>query len=408
MGYPIPGACVRIPLKKPPIAIVTGANHPTALGAGRALHQAGARVLGVTTRSTDPPIYSKVWNELHIVPGDMDSWVNKVRELGERAGHPVFLLPTQDRLVEEFSLRRAELGENIRVTFPPHSVVELMLDKTRFHAWAAERGLPVPDSYVVRSTDEMRAALGKIQYPAILKPLYRTPEWDRASPKHKAYKLQAANDVDKIPLELFALADAYIVSRWIEGPDSAVHFCLAFCGEPGQVQAASTGQKLLQFPRQTGSTAICRGTESEELLALTAEVFRQAEFLGLGSLEVKYDGDGRPWITEPTVGRPNLQSYSVFARGENFYAMAMDRALGLQTDRRIAKRKNVVWIEERHLFEVFRSGTTDPIPWGLIVSELARIRRVSAAYWCWWDPMPAVRLAGSIAGRAWRKVVAPF
>jgi len=240
-----------------PIAIVTGANHPTGLGAGRALFRAGASVLGLTGLPMAPPVHSRVWRELHVVQGDLDSWVERVRELGDRAGRPVFLLPTSDRLVEEFSRRRAALGDNIRLTLPPHATVELMLDKTRFYAWAKERSLPVPESVVIQSGERLRQVLSRIEYPVILKPLLRTAAWNRASPTHKAYKLLRASDLDRIPFALFEVAPAYLVSRWIEGPDSAVHYCLAHCARAGEIDVAATGRKLLQYPRQTGSTAIC-------------------------------------------------------------------------------------------------------------------------------------------------------
>ena len=384
-----------------PLAIVTDANHPTGLGAGRALFQAGVTVIGLTPPSTASTLRSRAWHELHVVNGGNDAWVEKIRELSARAGRPVFLMPASDRLVEVLSLRRDDLGENVRLTLPPHPVVELMLDKTRFYEWAAKRGFPVPESRAVQSPEELREALARSQYPLVIKPLWRTEEWNRVSPTHKAYKLNAARDLERIPFPLFDFAPAYLVSRWIEGPDDAVHYCLAYCTESGRIDAASTGRKLLQHPRFAGSTAICVGTDNLELTALTADLFRELAFVGMGSLELKYDLDGKPWITEPTVGRPNLQSYSAFAQRENLYARALEHALGTAPPSARKRKRNVVWVQEAYLLRLARARTGSPVPWGLIVRTLFSVRRVSGAYGSWWDPAPLVALIWSTARSTW-------
>lgn len=388
----------------PPIAIITDAGHPTALGAGRALYRAGATVLGLTAPSTDPPVHSRVWRELHVVQGGDDAWLEAVRGLAIRAGRPVYLLPSSDQLVEVFSRRRNELGDKVRLTLPQHPIVDLMLDKTRFYAWAAARGLPVPESVVTHSADALNGALANIQYPVVVKPLVRTAEWNKVSPGQKAFKLYRAGDLERIRFPLFAVAPAYLVSRWIEGPDDAVHYCLAFCAQPGRIESAATGRKLLQFPRETGSTAICVGTSNDELLELTADLFRQTSFVGLGSLEVKYDEDGRPWITEPTVGRPNLQSYSAFAQGVDLYALALNHALGRPSRSPARRKRNVVWFQEAFIIQIAKRTNDQPLPWRLVVGTLLKVRRVSGAYSSWWDPAPLVHLVKSTLAHVWRRI----
>jgi len=143
---------------------------------------------------------------------------------------------------------------------------------------------------------------------------------------------------------------------------------------------------------------------NDELEALTAAVFRQTSFIGLGSLEVKYDHAGKPWITEPTVGRPNLQSYSAFAQGENIYARALEQALGVTLRARISRRRNVVWVQEWYLLQIAAGRNGEPIPWRLILRALLTVRWISGAYGAWWDPAPAAHLLKSLLAQAWRSV----
>jgi D-aspartate ligase len=387
------------------ITVVTGADHPTGLGSGRALTRAGARVIGVTRSPSAAPCRSRVWRPLHPLGEESVGWIEGLADLGATLEQPAFLLPTQDHVVADLSRQRAELTEFYRFVLPPDDVVQTFLDKTRFYEWARHFDLPLPASRIVHSEAELRAALHDMPLPVILKPLYRTPAWNRMSPVEKAMRFDAASELDRIRFDLFAAAPALIVSHWIEGPDSSVHYCLAYCERPGEIRASFTGRKLLQYPRQTGSTAICVGTENGEVREIAEETFRHSRFEGIGSVEVKYGADGRPYITEPTVGRPNLQSYSAVAAGCNLHALAMAHALGLEWHSPKRGRRNCWWIEEGAVLELVTSRSGQSVPWSLLGREALRARRIAGAYWVWWDPAPAASLIAHKARRWFRRVL---
>jgi D-aspartate ligase len=377
-----------------PVAVVTGADHPTGLGSGRALFRTGARVIGMTRSTSAPSCHSRVWQPLHqLRPNAGEDWIAALLGVGRGLDAPAFLLPTQDQLVADVSRRRAELNEFFRFNMPTDEIVQTFLDKTRFWDWAQQYDLPLPASRVAHDEAELRAAIRDMPFPVILKPLYRTAAWSRYSPVDKAIRLDSAADMDRIKFDLFAAAPALILSQWIDGPDSAVHYCLAYC-ERGVMRASYTGRKLLQYPRQTGSTAICVGTNNGEVREIAEETFRQARFEGLGSVEVKYGGDGRPYITEPTVGRPNLQSYSAVAAGCNLHAMALAHALGIELPSPASRRRNCWWVEEGAVLELATSSSDQPVPWRLLGREIVRARRIGGAYWTWWDPGPAAAMMG--------------
>lgn len=382
-----------------PVAIVTGADHPTGLGSGRALRAAGARVLGVTGLPGSPCAQSRVWDSLHVTNPGGDR-LEPLLSIARTLDAPTFLLPTQDDMVSEVSARRKELEGSYRFVLPPDSVVQTFMEKTRFYEWARPLGLPLPITRAVRTRDELHAALAGMPYPLIVKPLFRTAAWSRASPTQKVFRFDRPGDLDRVPFDLFDVAPAYVVSQWIHGPDDAVYYCLAYCGKPGTITAAYTGRKLLQYPRQTGSTAICVGVVNGQVRELAEEVFRQSGFLGLGSLEIKYSTDGQPYITEPTVGRPNLQSHSAVAAGRNLQALAMQDALGLDTARFLEEPRNSWWVQEAAVRELLIERTPVPVPWRLILRELVRARRPAGAYWALQDPLPFLALTRETAERA--------
>ena len=318
--------------------------------------------------------------------------------LAAAAAHagPVFILPTDDGLVAELSRLRDHLPGNARLSFPAHDVVETLLDKTRFAEWASREGFPIPRSRIAGSMEELESLLRGWRMPSILKPLIRTPAWQRASPVDKGFRLESFRDLEKIPFRLFDAAPAYVLSEWIEGEDSDVYFCLTYLDSESEMVASFTGRKLLQYPRLTGSTALCVDCPNPALEDLAADLFRRVGCMGLASLEVKKSSaDGRLYITEPTVGRPNLQSDAAVRAGINLHGIALRHAWDRDFSDLIAPRRRCVWLQEQGLFELLTTRTGIPVPSRVVMGEALRARRPSGAYFRLRDPAPFASMVSS-------------
>lgn len=387
-------------------AIVTSADHPTGLGAARGLRSAGAKVVGFTHRPDAWPCRSWAWDAIEVFSSAATSTsVAQVLEFARNINGPVFLLPSEDDLVAEFSKVKDQFPDNLQFCCPSYDVVQTLLEKTRFAIWAEAQGFPVPQTILIHSHNQLLDQLEHFKYPAILKPLVRTPEWQAASPVQKAIRLESPDDISNIPFDLFKAAPSYILSEWIEGDDSDVYFCLVFLDSDSRVKASFTGRKLLQFPRLTGSTAICVDANLPQLEKLTADLFRSVGCQGLASLEIKRSAEnGQLLITEPTVVRPNLQSYSAVAAGVNLYGIAMRHAWGRDYNDLILPRKRCIWIEERALFEVFTSRSEFPIQIRMILRESIKARRIAAAYFSLKDPAPFFAMSGSWIRNGLRRI----
>ncbi len=371
-------------------AIVTGADSPTGLGAARGLRSAGAKVIGFTHHPAAWPCRSGVWDQVEgFSDKSTDASVAQVLAFAAHITGPVFLLPCEDGLATEFSRYQGQFPDNVRFSRPSYNVVQLLLEKTQFALWANTHGFPVPKTVLVHSHDELSNHLEGFNYPAVLKPLVRTPGWQAASPVHKVIRIESPDDIDTITFDLFEAAPSYILSEWIEGADEDVYFCLVCLDSDSNIIASHTGRKLLQFPRLTGSTAICIDANLPQLEKLTADLFRSAGCQGLASLEVKQSAtDGQLVITEPTVVRPNLQSYSAVAAGVNLYGIAMRYAWSRDYTDLIRPRKRCMWIQEQALFEVFTTHSKTPVPVKTILQEFIKVRRISAAYFSFTDLTP--------------------
>jgi D-aspartate ligase len=370
--------------------VVTAADLATDRAIARSLKGLQVELVGLCEDEKSPFVRSRYWDRIICMgkqaePGD---YLETLRELGQSVSRPMVLFPTQDHIVQLVSDHRDELGQWFAFALPPKEMVDTFLDKTRFHPWATARGFPVPDSRLVSSREEFDSALNDLGYPVILKPLYKTVDWERHG-RDKAYRFAERSDFTAFGSDPFEDAPRFVVQRWVDGDDADVHFCLTCWSRESEQLGYYTGRKLLQRPIGTGSTAVCVGTENEFVYELTREILGAGECRGLASVEFKYSHrDGNYYVTEPTVGRPNLQSYVATVGGVNLIETAYWIALGKEPTRR-SRRRKAIWIEE--------GFTRDSLPRmtesrGRLLKTVARAilggAPVSFAYFELSDPFP--------------------
>jgi D-aspartate ligase len=334
---------VRLPI------LVTGADLAGGLGIARALRHEGAPVYGLALNPGSPCCRSSSWTEILPVAADSEEgWLQALAEASVR--HPrQALLISQDTVVEIVARNAARLQQHYTFVLPDPATVRILSDKTAFATWAQDHNFPIPRTRVARSPQELDAALRQLRFPVVLKPHTRDHRWHTANGSTKAHLLASPGEIADIPFPLFDVSDRYVMQEWIDGGDSDVHFCLVYRDRRGRELGYRTGRKLLQWPVGTGNTAICTTTDDPELHRLTRDLFDRAGLVGLGSLEVKRDRrDGRFYITEPTVGRPNLQSNVAAAAGRNLIAIAYRDACGLPIGPRPRPRQ-AIWLNESNL-----------------------------------------------------------
>jgi predicted ATP-grasp superfamily ATP-dependent carboligase len=377
--------------------VITGADSPTGLGTARALRGVGGEIIGLYKNRRSRFCQSNIWDRLvPVADGNVECYYETLISLGKSNRGKAVLFPTQDGVVELVSNLREPLHKYYHFVYPEKDVVDMLMDKTKFHRWATENHFPVPESFIASSNSELATILETIQYPIILKPLYRTADWDEVSPVHKVFKLDEKKDVAKIDFDVFQVTPKLIVQQWVPGGDDCVLFCLVYYNDKSEELCYFTGKKILQHPIGTGSTAVSIGIDDPYLHDLTTRLFKAANYRGLGSLEVKVNRNNNTYfITEPTVGRNDLQSNTAWAGGINLTKIAYYDAFGKTCPEKFEKKKSAVWIEEygalqsirhmlkhndRHISEIIKSfnanvrfshfSMKDPLPFFSLFNEL--------------------------------------
>jgi D-aspartate ligase len=330
--------------------VVTGADIPLGLGLARALRGLDVPIYGLALDRNDPCCRSSAWSDVESVAADSESeWLEALLKLSTRHPRQV-LFPAQDAVVDIVSRNRELLGEHYRFVLPDHPTVQLLADKTLFASWAQANGFPVPRTHIVSSPAELDAALNDVMFPIVIKPPVPNQKWHSAGGRKQHYRLNSPAAVANLPFQLFDISDRYVVQEWIEGNDSDVAFCLVYRDRSGRELGYQTGRKLVQWPVGTGNTAMCTTTEDLSLHRLAQQLFDRAGLVGTASVEVKRDRrDGRYYITEPTVGRPNLQSNVATAAGRNLAVVAYHDACGVPADTADAGSRKAIWLNESSL-----------------------------------------------------------
>ena len=376
------------------LVVITGAESVTALITARSIRHLRCTVIGVTTDLWAAPTRSNIWSELHLTSPDLGAYLHQLIDLGTRlaersAGQKPVLIVAQDPLVQLVAEHSDELAKHFEFVMPEADAIHRLLDKTAFHAWATAEGFPVPASTIVETHEDLDAALELGPYPLIVKPLVRTAAWDGPFPALKFFSLAERETPFEHRDRLFEYSPRYVVQQWIPGGDDEVYFCLAYFDRSGAPRAWYTGRKLLQWPLRTGSTAICIGAHQPEFEQMSLELLKRGGLRGLGSVEAKRNPlDGCFYVTEPTVGRNDFQSYVATVGGVNLSAYAALDAMNLPLPA-LGGGRPAIWFDELGALRGLRRSGEAKSVLRLIKNSRCGLN-VGAALFSWRDPLPAL------------------
>ncbi|MGH3788267.1 MAG: hypothetical protein ACRDRG_17355 [Pseudonocardiaceae bacterium] len=329
----------------PPV-LIAGAGTAIGLAIARGVRDAGVPIVGASLIPSAPTCRSRLWHSvLQVSAPTTEAWLATLDAAYARYG-PMALFPADDIVVRIVAEHADELTTQFDFVLPDLPTVDRLLDKSVFHEWAVANDFPVPHTVIVDNPGELRAALREMTFPVVFKPVERTPQWQDFSRYGTAYRLDTPDDFERLPFAPFDAADRFVVQEWIPGRDSDVYFCLTYRNRNGEELAAQVGRKITQWRVDTGSTALAVTHQDAELHKLTRRLLDTAGHVGFGSLEVRRSTrDGRMLITEPTVGRADLQTALAAAAGVNLVDVAYRDACRLPAPPGRPSRE-AIWIHE--------------------------------------------------------------
>ena len=375
--------------RQPPYAIVVGLDGMNGLQTARILARHQIPIIAV---AKDPKHYccrTKVCEEILFTDTSSDELIGTLEILGSKLSQKAVLFPCNDPNVLLVSRHRQRLEKWYHITLPPPDVVEMMMDKVSFYAYAQREGFPIPRTFFLKTEADVERIAEQLTFPCILKPpISATPEWEQHS-KLKAYKVSTVEELHGLYDRYRMWAETLIVQEWIEGPDTNLYSCNCYFDADSKPVVTFIARKLRQWPPETGESCLGEECRQDFVLHETIQLLQSVNYRGLGYVEMKHDTrSGRYFILECNVGRPTGRSAIAEAGGvELIYTMYCDSVGWPLPANREQKYEGVKWI---YLRRDFQSALYHWQRRTLTIAEWWRSWRGRKTYalFSWADPAP--------------------
>lgn len=371
-----------------PPAVVLGLDCITGLQTARILARHRIPVIGVASDLRHYCCRTRVCERIVHADTSSEELIPELEALASTFDQKAVLVPCTDLSVLTISRGRRRLEDAYWMALPQNDVVELLTDKAAFYAYARDRGLPIPRTWVLTNREDAEEAARALTFPCIIKPPLKTALWERTA-REKAYKARTREELLDIYEEVGTAATSLLAQEWISGGEGEHFTCNCYFDRQSKPLVTFVTRKIRQWPPQTGAGSLAVECRNDVVAEETVRLFSSVGFWGLGYLEMKKDPKtGEHLIIEPNVGRPTGRSATAEASGvELLYAMYCD-VLGLPLPEALTQRfVGTKWIyfgrDIRSALHYWRRNELTIGGW----LESLRGPKVDAVF-SWSDPLP--------------------
>lgn len=385
-----------------PATVLVGMDSYVGLQTARILSRRGVTVVGVAANPRSAYCRTRALSRVLEGSPGLGS-LTILRELAGRLGGKPVLLPCSDEWVLFASRQRDELGPHFTMVMPSSATVEMLMDKSKFYAFARRAGYPVVPYETVRTQADVARASDRLRFPVIVKPTRRSQRWADCAGE-KAVRLEDSDALAAL-VERCEFDDVQlVVQEWIEGSDRDLIACNIYRNTSAETLVTFVTRKIRQYPPLTGQACLAEEARADDLLAMTESLFETAGLAGIGYLEWKQDArSGQYFIIEPTIWRPPGRLPITEAAGVDFLFTAYCDAAGLPLPlNRTQRYGDAKWIyltrDFVSGFQYFRRGELSlPRWWGSL-----RGPKYFAVF-SWRDPIPFLADVPQTLARARRR-----
>jgi D-aspartate ligase len=377
---------------KPPVetnkigALVIGGDHP-GLGIARSLGRRGIPVF-ILEDQHSISLFSKYARRVIRVKNlrDEQQTIDSVLEVGHRFGLKGWVLfPTRDETVAAISRHRARLAEFFRVTTPDWNTVQWAWDKKNTHILAKQLGIPAPETWSPRSTEELAALYPRL--PLAIKPAVKE-NFFYATGK-KAWRADTPEELN----QLFARANQEIkpeevmVQEIIPG-DGKHQFSYCAFFRNGKAHSSLVARRNRQHPHEFGRAATyVESVERPAIEELSERFLKAIDYYGLVEVEFKEDPrDGQYKLLDVNARAWGFHSIGLPA-GIDFPYLVYADQMGEEVEQRRGE-SGVGWLRLiTDVPTVLRGLLQGRLKLGAYLSSLRRTRVESV--FCLEDPWPS-------------------
>jgi predicted ATP-grasp superfamily ATP-dependent carboligase len=377
-----------------PAVLLGGLNVTRALGLG------GVPVVVASVKADNPAFASRYCVERLLLPplddrgAVLDTLLRAGKRLAATAGARVPLFYSNDDwqgLVQDY---RDELASYYALLLNDPEVADAVIEKDRFQALAAARGLPIPRTLSWQELEDFG-------HPVLVKPRSKF-NWDASAVHAQVFAQSGKATVFPNGRALAAdpaaslLREQLLVQEYIAGDDRNIWSFHGFCDETGRLLDWFVGRKIRTYPALTGTSTFLELAHDDEVAALGRRIASQLGLKGVFKIDLKRDaltGDTR--LLEINA-RYNLWHYLGAANGVNLTRTAYDYLVhGARPSAPGRYRTSRRWVYLRYDWRAYRqlAARGELGLWGWLAS-LAGTPLVCELF-AWSDPVPFFALLRS-------------
>lgn len=370
-------------LSNPPAVVLSCAGAPDGdLNAVRSLGSQGIRTVLVSEYENPPARYSRYCSDfIHLPdytqhPALLAAALDKV---AGQAGCAPVVIPTADPDVLALEQAMKVLGSRIRAVLPDPEIIRQLTRKDLFDSYSVRNGMPVPQSCVPRTLDEVRAFAQQHPAPYIVKPessgAWRHPLIDQKTARTRAFVIQDEAELLRICSMLAPIGLRLILQEYVPGEDDEHYTVDVFIGRDGST-ASCAGVKLRHFPPHVGAGCYCQSLHMPELENIAIRIMQKIGFVGVANLDFKrHATTGEFKLFEIN---PRLSHWHILATrsGVNLPLLAYNDAVGRPSPP-VQRRSGLRYLNGRHDMSAARQYIREgQLSWGDYLRSLAGMHNV--------------------------------
>jgi predicted ATP-grasp superfamily ATP-dependent carboligase len=299
----------------------------------------------------------------------IDFLINLSQSLGQK---PV-LFPTGDNTVYCYARNENLLKKYFLFSGPDRHVIAKVATKDALYKSAVKFKLPVPQTYIPSSIDEVHKICSKISYPALIKPI-KSNAWHQEAIKEilsgDQQKVLIANKADEL-LDNYKKIAKYdpniIMSEVIPGDDSNLYYFASYISKNYEVLAKFSGRKKRIYPIHFGSASFVESIYDEELENCSINFLKNIEYTGLSGIEFKRDSrDGQYKLIEVNA-RFGLWDVLASKCGIDIAYIAYCDIIGEQQIKKYQYKTGIKWVsiyrDTKAFFDYRKEGSLTIMRW---------------------------------------------
>jgi len=215
-----------------------------------------------------------------------EAFVSAIRNEVDRGKHSV-VIPTDDVSLSLIARARSEFDGLTALPFPDFDTVQAAHDKGVLMALAAEKGIPVPKTVVVRDPADLRDAIRQIGLPAVVKArvsrFSHGGQWRTGGAVHY---VRTAAELDDAFRAVHAVVPCPLVQEHIPGDGRGI-FALM---NRGRLRAAFAHRRLREKPPSGGVSVLSESVGLDpQLLEHAERILEALKWHGVAMVEFKRD-----------------------------------------------------------------------------------------------------------------------